>query len=67
MKIVIANNKGGQGKTFFARLILWLLLKNPANTNRVGFLDVDHDQKNLSNAMRNHDITVFDTPSISKH
>jgi len=61
MKIVIANNKGGQGKTFFARLILWYLLKNPANSNKIGFLDVDNDQKNLQNAMRKTDIKVFDT------
>jgi cellulose biosynthesis protein BcsQ len=60
MKIVIANNKGGQGKTFFARLILWCLMKNPENTGKLAYLDTDKDQKNLADVMREADIKVFE-------
>jgi cellulose biosynthesis protein BcsQ len=52
MLIVVANNKGGQGKTFIATLLAFCLAANPENEGRITCCDLDVSQRNFTDNLR---------------
>jgi CO dehydrogenase nickel-insertion accessory protein CooC1 len=59
MKIVITNNKGGQGKTLIATLLTKYLLSNKDNEDTVSGLDLDSTQKNFTDNMSGASLYFF--------
>jgi cellulose biosynthesis protein BcsQ len=59
MKIVITNNKGGQGKTLIATLLTRYLLANKENEGILSGLDLDSTQKNFTDNMRGSNLFFF--------
>jgi cellulose biosynthesis protein BcsQ len=52
MLLVIANNKGGQGKTFIATLLTFCLAANPKNAGNITCCDLDESQRNFTDNLR---------------
>ncbi|GHV37971.1 hypothetical protein FACS1894187_16010 [Synergistales bacterium] len=58
MLIVVANNKGGQGKTLTATLLSRYLASNPENEGNILCCDLDHTQQNFKENMAESSIPV---------
>jgi cellulose biosynthesis protein BcsQ len=58
MLIVVANNKGGQGKTLLATLLTKYLLSNPENTGNILCCDLDRTQQNFKDNLATADIPI---------
>jgi cellulose biosynthesis protein BcsQ len=66
MILVIANNKGGQGKTFIATLLTFCLAANPKNEGHITCCDLDLYQRNFTDNVRDSGIpVVFSLPENS--
>lgn len=60
MLIVVANNKGGQGKTLIATLLTKYLDANPQNKGNIICCDLDKTQQNFKD-----NLAKMDIPAIS--
>jgi cellulose biosynthesis protein BcsQ len=58
MLIVVANNKGGQGKTLVSTLLVKYLLTNPENAGRIVGCDLDMTQQNFKDNLTGSSIPV---------
>jgi cellulose biosynthesis protein BcsQ len=61
MLIVVANNKGGQGKTLLATLLARYLVSNPNNEGNILCCDLDRTQQNFKD-----NLAVGDLPIITE-
>jgi cellulose biosynthesis protein BcsQ len=61
MIIVVANNKGGQGKTMISTLLVRQLLTNPKNRakGKITCCDLDKTQRNFTDNLKGLDIAVI--------
>lgn len=58
MLIVVANNKGGQGKTLLATLLTRYIASNPQNKGNILCCDLDKTQQNFRDNVAELDIPV---------
>jgi cellulose biosynthesis protein BcsQ len=58
MLIVVANNKGGQGKTFIATLLTKYLASNPKNKGNILCCDLDRTQQNFKDNLADSNLPV---------
>ncbi|GHV47079.1 hypothetical protein FACS1894204_09980 [Synergistales bacterium] len=58
MLIVVANNKGGQGKTLLATLLTKYLMSNPKNAGNILCCDLDLTQQNFKDNLTAESIPV---------
>jgi cellulose biosynthesis protein BcsQ len=65
MLIVVANNKGGQGKTMIATLLVKYLLSNPDNYGKIIGCDLDKTQQNFRDNITEHSIHVESIDGVS--
>jgi MinD superfamily P-loop ATPase len=59
MLIVIANNKGGQGKTLLATLLVKYFASNPENEGNIICCDLDKTQQNFKDNLNDMNIPVI--------
>jgi cellulose biosynthesis protein BcsQ len=52
MLVVVANNKGGQGKTFISTLLAFCLAANPKNEGQITCCDLDISQRNFTDNLQ---------------
>jgi len=60
MLIVVANNKGGQGKTLLATLLTKYLVSNPKNEGNILCCDLDRTQQNFKD-----NVTISGLPVVT--
>ena len=58
MLIVVANNKGGQGKTLLATLLTKYLASNPKNEGNILCCDLDRTQQNFKDNLADTNLPV---------
>jgi len=61
MIIVVANNKGGQGKTLLATLLTKYLVSNPKNEGNIVCCDLDSTQQNFKDNLADTDLPIVAT------
>jgi cellulose biosynthesis protein BcsQ len=61
MIVVVANNKGGQGKTFIATLLAFCLDANPKNKGQITCCDLDVSQRNFTDNLQDSGLRVTST------
>ena len=63
MLIVVANNKGGQGKTLIATLLTKYLASNPKNKGNIICCDLDRTQQNFKDNLARTDLPIITATS----